>query len=152
MGTKKISELDEITELNDNDLILVVDVTNEVTKKMKASKIKLKDTGWIPATIISSNWSNYSWEPLSYRVIENVCYIHGAGTLSNISASSFNEVIFTLPYVPKQNIQFICARNNSSHFANMMVRYGGTSANLEFVTTDDSATSIDVFVNISYPI
>lgn len=39
MGTKKISELTELETLNNNDLVAVVDVANEATKKMTAKKL-----------------------------------------------------------------------------------------------------------------
>lgn len=37
MGTKKISELEELETLNDDDLIPIVDSENEATRKMTAS-------------------------------------------------------------------------------------------------------------------
>ena len=39
MASIKISELNEYTEVQDNDLFVVVDVNNEETKKVKATNI-----------------------------------------------------------------------------------------------------------------
>lgn len=40
MGTKKISELQELETLNDNDLIPIVDSENEATKKVTIENFK----------------------------------------------------------------------------------------------------------------
>ena len=58
---------------------------------------KLPDSGWTLLNITNSNWENFSWEPLAYRRIGDICYIHGAGTLKNI-ASLTNKAICTIPY------------------------------------------------------
>lgn len=42
-GTKKISELEEATSINDNDLLVIVDTKNDETKKITFDKFKTKD-------------------------------------------------------------------------------------------------------------
>lgn len=67
MGTKKISELVETTELNDNDLIAVVDITNDATKKMKVSNFNKYSNSYLSdETRIGKLWNR----PLYRKVIQ----------------------------------------------------------------------------------
>lgn len=109
---------------------------------------KLADSGWIPLTITNSNWSNFSWEPLAYRRIGDVCYIHGGGTLSNINSLSSN-VICNLPYEPRQNIMIPQGINNSGQTVTMFVRKSKT---LEYMGSSDNRNNAEILINIAYPI
>lgn len=115
---------------------------------MKLNPKLLGDTGWEILTITNNNWENFSWEPLAYRRIGEVCYIHGGGILSNISSLS-NMIICNLPYKPRQNIMLPQGINNSGQTATMIVRKTPT---LEFIGTSDNRNNAEILINISYPI
>jgi hypothetical protein len=58
MGTKKISELAALTELNDDDLVVIVDSTNESTKKMTVGNLVKqlkKKNAWTKIIELSNN-------------------------------------------------------------------------------------------------
>lgn len=115
---------------------------------MKINDKLLGDTGWKILTITNNNWENFSWEPLAYRRIGEVCYIHGGGKLSNISSLS-SRVICNLPYRPRQNIMLPQGINNSGQTATMFVSY---AKRLEFMGTSDNRNDVEILINISYPI
>ena len=123
------------------DLVPVID-------DMKLNPKLLEDTDWHLLTITNNSWENFAWEPLAYRRIGEVCYIHGGGILRNINSLS-SKVICMLPYQPRQNIMLPQGINNSGQTANMLVR---ASRELEFVGTSDNRNNAEILINISYPI
>lgn len=115
---------------------------------MKLNPKLIEDTGWKRLTITNNSWENFPWEPLAYRRIGEVCYIHGGGTLRNINSLSSN-VICNVPYEPRQNIALPQGINNSGQTASILVR---ASKELEFAGTSDNRNNAEIMINISYPI
>ena len=135
------TNIGDLSNLNTTDKSNLVGAINEINDK-------LLDTGWKILTITNNNWENFFWEPLAYRRIGEVCYIHGAGKLSNISSLS-SRIICNLPYKPRQNLMSPQAINNSGQTATMFVNYSKT---LEFMGTSDNRNDAEILINISYPI
>lgn len=79
MGTKKISELDELTELNNDDLLAVVDSTNEATKKISV------------ANLMKEISKKYSW-----NIIANYQTTNSNTTLTISNITSYNEFLIGL--------------------------------------------------------
>ena len=107
MGVK-ISELQELTDIDISDILPVVDIENDSTKKIKFETIKnkileeikpkLADTGWKDLNF-SSNFENYSGtgNP-KYRRIGNIVMLQGLATpVEKTPADSAKVVLFTLP-------------------------------------------------------
>ncbi len=148
----KITYTDKVA-LNENPSVADVNKVrasdmNEIKNVVNEINDKLLDTGWVNLTITNNNWENFSWEPLAYRRIGEVCYIHGGGKLSNISSLS-SRVICNLPYRPRQNIMLPQGINNSGQTATM---YVDNSKTLQFVGTSDNRNDAEILINISYPI
>lgn len=73
---KKISELNEATQISDNDILMILQ--NNENKRVNISKIKtVKRESIILETIVSSN-TNYTI-PLSYKVNNNSLEIYYCG-------------------------------------------------------------------------
>lgn len=111
MATKKISELTETTELNDNDLIVVVDVENDTTKKITKGNLFKAYNGEIqyPTYV---NGEDYSSSRRSYYVknghIGLVCI-----NIKNLDLSSYSDkTLFQLPegFRPKYRTENVLVR------------------------------------------
>lgn len=66
MASIKISELNEATELNSNDLIPVVDTINDETKKMTYENVKTQIINDNFAVITGTFRGTAGWEYISY--------------------------------------------------------------------------------------
>lgn len=104
----------------------------------------LKDTGWVNLEV-EENFNNLSWEPLAYRKIGNIVFIHGGGTLDY----STSNVICSLPnnILPRQNIQTVCPHNASSNYSNILIDNIGI---IKQLTSTNSSTSVTIIFNICY--
>ena len=109
MGVK-ISELQELTDIDISDILPVVDIENDSTKKIKFETIKnkileeikpkLADTGWVDLEF-SSNFENYNGTASNnpkYRRIGNVVILQGIATPVNKTSGDSSELeLFTIP-------------------------------------------------------
>ena len=100
---------------------------------------KLIDTGWQLCNVDTSVFTNLTWEPLAYRRIGDVVYVHGGGKILSINT------ITTLPK-PRQNSMFVCSNNATSHsYCNILLDNSGI---LKKAGTD--STQEDVVFCFSY--
>ena len=101
------------------------------------------DTGWIGINIDTSKVVNFAWEPLSYRKIGKIVYIHGGGTAQQLL---YNQTTLAtgLP-LPKQNTSLIAIENNNSATFNFLIDYDGN-----FKTVGDLQQSKEFIINGSY--
>lgn len=123
----------------DNNSIMVKNDNGEFEEFIK----KEEDTDWILFNVESS-FENFSWEPLAYKKIGKVVYIHGGGTLD----TSISNNITKLPagFLPRQNIQIPCLTNSSRTVINVVIDYDGTIKLLN----GTSETSISFSINTSF--
>lgn len=81
------------------------------------------DSGWTDISIDTTKIDNFAWEPLAYRKIGNIVYIHGgASALQNLTNQT--QIGSGLPK-PRQNTAIIAAENNSRNTFNFVVDYDG---------------------------
>lgn len=109
MGVK-ISELQELTDIDISDILPVVDIENDSTKKIKFETIKnkileeikpkLADTGWKDLKF-SSDFENYNGTASNnpkYRRIGNIVMLQGIATPVNKTSGDSSELeLFTIP-------------------------------------------------------
>lgn len=109
MGVK-ISELQELTDIDISDILPVVDIENDSTKKIKFETIKnkileeikpkLADTGWIDLEF-SKSFENYGTGANNnpkYRKIGNIVMLQGVATPVNKTPTDSSQVeLFTIP-------------------------------------------------------
>lgn len=109
MGVK-ISELQELTDIDISDILPVVDIENDSTKKIKFETIKnkileeinpkLEDTGWIDLEF-SSGFENYGKTASNnpkYRKIGSIAMLHGLATpVEKTPADATQLELFTIP-------------------------------------------------------
>lgn len=91
--------------------------------KDSTARSQLVDTGWINISVDTNKIDNFSWEPIAYRKIGKIVYIHGgASTLTNITNQE--QIATGLP-LPRQNTPLIAIENNGSNQFNFLVTYDG---------------------------
>ena len=97
------------------------DLTTQLN--LKADKSAIADTGWILINVDTTKIDNFSWEPLTYRKIGKIVYIHGGGsTLTNLT--NLDRIATGLP-LPRQNTPLIAIENNGTNQFNFLVDYDG---------------------------
>ena len=82
MATKKISELTEATQINDNDLLAVVDTTNVATKKMTFNNFKKK---------IKSYVENETSEVIASGTLSNLNVV-----TTSVDYSKYHKIIYNV--------------------------------------------------------
>lgn len=122
MGVK-ISELQELTDIDISDILPVVDIENDSTKKIKFETIKnkileeikpkLADTGWIDLEWTSDfeNYNNVSDVNPQYRRIGKEVCLRGVATpAKDIPGSATEITMFNLPegVRPSKDVPKIC--------------------------------------------
>lgn len=109
MGVK-ISELQELTDIDISDILPVVDIENDSTKKIKFETIKnkileeikpkLADTGWIDLEF-SKSFENYGTKANNnpkYRKIGKVVILQGVATPVEKTPDDTTQLeLFTIP-------------------------------------------------------
>ena len=149
MGVK-ISELQELTDIDISDILPVVDIENDSTKKIKFETIKnkileeikpkLADTGWIDLEF-SSDFENYNGTASNnpkYRKIGNIVMLQGLATpVEKTPADSSQLELFTIPEEarPKKVFYQLCQGTGSNKWL-LTVNTNGAVTFSRYGTTD----------------
>lgn len=126
MATKKISELTETTELNDNDLIAVVDVENDTTKKITKNNLFKAYNGEIqyPTYV---NGEDYSSSRRSYYA-KNGHIGLVVFNIKNLDLTAFSEkLLFQLPegFRPQYRVDGLLVRLGWEQYVEVYVDTNG---------------------------
>lgn len=147
MGTKKISELTEITELNDNDLIPVVDSENEATKKIKKSNLFKEYNGEIqyPTYV---NGADYNSSRRSYYTKNGHIGILVINVGSLDLSTYADKLLFNLPegFRPKHRTEGILVRLGWEQYVEVYVEPNGNVG----IYSIKAYTASNFMGNISY--
>lgn len=108
------------------------------------------DTGWINCSL-ELGIENIDWNPLQYRLIDNICYICGAVRISN---PLFGKVITRLPYKFEKEFDSLSRNADSKDRASIIsLNSNGDLDFLDYIVNNVQTTDIvTVFINISAPI
>lgn len=149
MGVK-ISELQELTDIDISDILPVVDIENDSTKKIKFETIKnkileeikpkLADTGWIDLEF-SKSFENYGTGANNnpkYRKIGNIVMLQGVATPVNKTPTDSSQVeLFTIPEEARPSKVFyqLCQGTAKNNWL-LTVNTNGSVAFSRYGTTD----------------
>ena len=130
MGTKKISELIEIVELNNNDLMPVVDTTNEATKKISIENLRKNIAG--KALYSDENGSNttitLSENANTFDLIEIVYYIEtesGRKIYNNSKGIPQKPIDLCINYIATSTIIQYAFKEVTASSTSLTFGYGG---------------------------
>lgn len=131
MGTKKISELIEATELNNDDLVPVVDIENEMTKKITVENLSNVIKNYVDKSILtiqpSSNTTYSSTGQYQSKKLTNLSDFNVKG--SKISLNN-NEIQFdsSVKYIKISGILGLnVVSSGKTYGLNIIRSNGGTS-------------------------
>lgn len=109
------------------------------------------DTDWIQCTPFSEDITLVDWNPLMYKIINQIMYIQGTVT---IAKPDWNKPITQLPYEFQSEVDAICrASGTNNKLATCALAPNGV---LSFLETSVDATNVNttptVFINMAVPI